>query len=269
MIGAMSVRSRNLARQPKATDLGPGLGEEMALFAPDLDVPASDAKSVHGAEGHRQRLRARLMTVGPEALADHELLEVLLFLAVPRRDTKAIAKRILAQFGSFSAALAASPAELLEVEDVGPAAVAAIKTAKAAAERLLRAEIMQRPVLDNWDRVIDYLRAIMSREKIEQFRVLFLDARNRLMADEVQGRGSVSHTPVYPREVVKRALNLHATAMIVVHNHPSGDPTPSREDVTMTEELAQAAASLGIVLHDHVIVGNGTWTSMRREGFLG
>jgi DNA repair protein RadC len=139
---------------------------------------------------------------------------------------------------------------------------------RASALRLAKAEVMDRPVLNNWDRLMDYLNAVMSREKIEQFRVLFLDNRNRLLADEAQARGTVNHTPVYPREVVRRALELHATALILVHNHPSGDPTPSREDVAMTGEARDAAAVLSIVLHDHVIVGNGRWTSFRREGLL-
>ncbi len=151
---------------------------------------------------------------------------------------------------------------------MGEAAAAALKTVQAAALRLARAEIFSRPVLSNWDKLMEYLNAVLAREKVEQFRVLFLDGRNRLLADEAQARGTVNHTPVYPREVVKRALELHATALILVHNHPSGDPTPSREDIDMTREVRDAAATLGVVLHDHVIVGNGNWTSFRAQGLL-
>ena len=154
------------------------------------------------------------------------------------------------------------------IEGLGEAGAAALKTVVAAAHRLARAEVIDRPVLSNWDRLMDYLNAVLARERIEQFRVLFLDKRNRLLADEAQGRGTVDHTPVYPREVVKRALELHATAIILVHNHPSGDPTPSREDIDMTREVKTAAAVLDVLLHDHVIVGNGRWTSFRREGLL-
>jgi len=213
-------------------------------------------------------MRARLVSAGPEALADHEMLEMVLFLALPRRDTKPIARALLNRFGSFAAAIAAPPNDLRGVEGLGEAGMAALKLVQGAALRLARAEVMDRPVLANWDRLIEYLNAVLSRERIEQFRVLFLDTRNRLLADEAQGRGTVNHTPVYPREVVKRALELHATALILVHNHPSGDPTPSREDVAMTAEVKNAAAVLSVVLHDHIIVGNGRWLSFRQEGLL-
>jgi DNA repair protein RadC len=176
--------------------------------------------------GHRERLRQKLLTAGPEALADYELLELLLFFAVLRRDTKPIARALVARFGSFANVLAASPAELKEVEGAGDSVVAVIKAAQASALRLLRAEVKAQPVLNNWDRLTGYLTAVMAREPIEQFRVLFLDTKNRLIADEAQARGTVNHTPVYPREVVKRCLELGATALILVHNHPSGDPDP-------------------------------------------
>lgn len=213
-------------------------------------------------------MRARLLTAGPDALADHELLEMVLFLALPRRDTKPIARNLLARFGSFAAAIAAPLPDLLSTEGLGEAGAAALKTVQAAALRLARAEVLHRPVLNNWDRLMEYLNTVLSRERVEQFRVLFLDNRNRLLADEAQARGTVNHTPVYPREVLKRALELHATALILVHNHPSGDPTPSREDIAMTQEIRQAAQSLSVVLHDHVIVGNGRWLSFRKEGLL-
>jgi DNA repair protein RadC len=242
-----------------------GLAEQPGL----LDTPhAAPAAAAPGVEGHRERLRTRLLTAGAEALADHELLEAVLFLAILRRDTKPVARALIARFGSFAAVIAAPPAELATVQDVGPSAIAAIKTVQAAALRLARAEVMQRPVLNNWDRLMDYLNAVLARERIEHFRVLFLDARNRLLADEAQSRGTVNHTPVYPREVVRRALELHATALILVHNHPSGDPTPSADDIAMTREIRDAARPLSVVLHDHVVIGNGRWLSFRREGLI-
>lgn len=240
-----------------------GLAEQFGL----LDAPPATPRTPTGAEGHRERLRARFLAAGPEALADHELLELVLF-AIPRRDTKPIARALLGRFGSFAAVIAAPAAELLKTEGLGEGGAAALKAVQAAALRLARAEVIQRPVLNNWDRLMDYLNAVLARERIEHFRVLFLDVRNRLLADEAQGRGTVNHTPVYPREVVKRALELHATALILVHNHPSGDPTPSADDIAMTREIRDAARPLSVVLHDHVIVGNGRWLSFRREGLL-
>ena len=178
-------------------------------------------------------MRERLLTAGPDALADHEMLEIVLF-ALPRRDTKPLARALLSRFGSFARVIAAPVQDLLAVDGLGEAGVAALKSVQAAALRLLRAEVIDQPVLTNWDRLMAYLSAELSRERVEQFRVLFLDNRNRLLADEAQQRGTVNHTPVYPREVAKRALELHATALILVHNHPSGDPTPSRDDIAMT-----------------------------------
>jgi DNA repair protein RadC len=239
--------------------------------APARDAPARPSAappSPAGAEGHRARMRARLLAAGPDALADHEMLEMVLFLALPRGDTKPIARALLARFGSFAAAVAAPVQELRAVEGMGEAGAAALKVVQAAALRLARAEVVNRSVLNNWGRLMAYLNAVLARERVEQFRVLFLDNRNRLLADEAQARGTVNHTPVYPREVVKRALELHATALILVHNHPSGDPTPSAEDIAMTKEIARAAQTLSVVLHDHVIVGNGRWLSFRREGLL-
>lgn len=223
---------------------------------------------VHGAEGHRARLRTRLLKAGPESLADHEVLEMMLFLALPRRDTKPIARALVTRFGSYAQAIAAPVAELLTVEGLGESGAAALKIVQAAALRLIKAEVIYRPVLNHWDRLIEYLTAVLARERIEQTRVLFLDHRNRLIADEVQSSGTVNHTPVYPRELVKRALEHHATAIILVHNHPSGDPTPSQEDIAMTREIKQAASTLSIVLHDHVIIGNGKWVSLKRLGLL-
>ena len=232
---------------------------------PDDTAPAPPAA---GVDGHRQRLRSRLLTAGPDSVADHELLELVLFLALPRRDTKPIARALLARFGSFANAIAAPLQELRAVDGMGEAGAAALKTVQAAALRLIRAEVLGRPVLGNWDQLMAYLTAVLSRERIEQVRVLFLDNRNRLLADEAQSRGTVNHTPVYPREVAKRALELHATAVILVHNHPSGDPTPSRPDIEMTQEIKSALAALSIVIHDHIIVGNGKCLSFRKEGLL-
>jgi DNA repair protein RadC len=242
----------------------PGVAEAPSLF--DLPRPQTAGRAV-GVEGHRQRLRARLLYAGPDALADHEMLEIVLF-ALPRRDTKSLARALLSRFGSFPATIAAPVPDLLGVEGLGEAGAAALKSVQAAALRLMRAEVIDQPVLTNWDRLIAYLGAELSRERVEQFRVLFLDNRNRLLADEAQQRGTVNHTPVYPREVARRALELHATALILVHNHPSGDPTPSPDDIAMTRQIKAAAAALSIVLHDHIIVGNGRYVSFCREGLL-
>jgi len=239
----------------------PGLG------ASD-EPPEALAAAPPGSEGHRARMRNRLLTAGPDALADHEMLEMLLFLALPRRDTKAFARALLARYGSFANAIAAAPQDLRAVEGLGEAGIAALKLAQAAALRLMRGEVVGQPVLNNWDRLMAYLNAVLARERVEQFRVLFLDNRNRLLADEAQARGTVNHTPVYPREVVKRALELQSSALILVHNHPSGDPSPSVDDIAMTREVKGAATALSIVLHDHVIIGNGCWLSFRREGLL-
>jgi DNA repair protein RadC len=241
-----------------------GLREDQLVLG---ELPPPDPLA-SAAEGHRARLRQRLLTAGPDSVADHEMLELVLFLALPRRDTKPIARALLARFGSFANAIAAPLNDLRAVDGMGEAGAAALKTIQAAALRLAKAEVIGMPVLNNWDRLMGYLNAVLARERIEHFRILFLDTRNRLLADEAQGRGTVNHTPVYPREVVKRALELNATAIILVHNHPSGDPTPSPDDISMTQEIRQALRAVSIALHDHVIVGNGAWTSLRREGLL-
>jgi len=248
---------------PGLAEASPGL---LDLAASPLASPAPSPPP--GPEGHRGRMRQRLLTAGPEALQDYEMVEMLLFLANPRRDTKPAAKALMARFGSFAGVISASAMHLKQVEDVGDGAVAALKLVQAAALRLMREEVRAQPVLNNWQRLIDYLSAALAREPVEQFRILFLDSKNRLLADEAQARGTVNHTPVYPREVVKRALEVQATALILVHNHPSGDPTPSRADIEMTAEIKAAAAMLGIVLHDHLIIGNGRHLSFRREGLL-
>jgi DNA repair protein RadC len=249
-----------MSRRPT---LPKGFAEQSTLLDA-LDPPPMD----FGTEGHRARMRERLLRAGPDALADHEMIEMLLFLALPRRDTKPIARLLLARFGSFANAIAAPLAELRGIEGLGEAGIAALKLTQAAAIRLSRAEILDRPVISNWDLLMTYLRTVVGRERVEQFRVLFLDTRNRLLADEAQAKGTVNHTPVYAREVVKRALELHATALILVHNHPSGDPTPSADDRHTTEDIRNATDAIGIALHDHVIVGNGEYFSFRQSGLL-
>ena len=231
--------------------------------APDAPFPST------GPHGHRHRMREKLLARGPGALADYELLEMLLFLAMPKGDTKPLAKALINQHGSFAGVLAAPQDKLLDSRGLGEHSVAALKLVQAAALRMMQAELREQPVLNNTERLDAYLAAAMSRDKVEQFRVLFLDSKNRLIADEVQGKGTVNHTPVYVREVIKRALELHATALILVHNHPSGDPTPSRGDIEITGELRQAATLLEITVHDHLIIGNGRQFSFRREGMLG
>jgi len=214
-------------------------------------------------EGHRQRLRARLSAAGPEALPDYELLELLLTRAIPRRDTKGLAKELIAEFGSFAGALNAPVHRLEEMDGVGPAVIAQFQIARAVAQRLARAQIMQKPALSSWSDVIDYLRIAQGFELKEQFRILFFDKKNVLIADEVQGRGTVDHTPVYVREVVKRALELSASALILVHNHPSGDTTPSRADIEMTRLIVEATRTVGIAVHDHIIVGSQGHASLK------
>src|SRR6476469_6492768 len=216
--------------------------------------------------GHRERLRRRFREAGADALPDYELLEMILFRAVPRRDTKPLAKAVLAQFGSFAEALNAPEERLREVPGLGEAAITEIKLVRAAAIRLMRGEVLERPVLSSWSQVLDYCRASMGFEAREQFRILFLDKRNQIIADEVQQKGTVDHTPVYVREVVKRALELSATAIVLVHNHPSGDPTPSRADIEMTKQIVSSAKNLGIVVHDHIIVGKQGHASFRGLG---
>ena len=213
-------------------------------------------------------MRTKLLERGEQALADYELLEMLLFFAQPKGDTKPLAKALINQFGSFSRVLTAPTATLLATRGLGPHSVAAIRLVQAAAVRLAQAEMAEQPVISNHERLSDYLRTVMSREPVEQFRVLFLDTRNRLLADEVLGRGTINHAPAYPREVARRALELHATALVLVHNHPSGDPSPSRDDIAMTHAVRLAVEAIGVVVHDHVIVGRARTFSFRQEALL-
>ena len=205
--------------------------------------------------GHRERLRGRFRESGAEAISDYELLELVLFRAIPQRDVKPLAKDLIAKFGSFAEAVSAAPARLAEVKGIGNAAITELRIVQAAASRLARGQLRKRPVLSSWSSVIDYCRTTMAFAEKEQFRVLFLDKRNQLIVDELQQVGTVDHTPVYPREVVKRALELSATALILVHNHPSGDPTPSHADIEMTQTIIKVAGPLGIAVHDHIVVG--------------
>lgn len=233
-----------------------------------LFVPARADSQDNGSAGHRARLRQRFASGGADAMPDYELLELTLFAAIPRRDTKPLAKLLLARFGSFAEVIAAPRARLLEVPGVGETVASHLKIVEAAARRAARTGVIGRPALSSWAALIDYCTAAMAREPVEQFRVLFLDRKNILVADEVQNRGTIDHTPVYPREIVKRALELSASALILVHNHPSGDPTPSRADIEMTREIASAAKALHIALHDHLVIGRSGHASFKSLGLL-
>jgi DNA repair protein RadC len=225
-----------------------------------LGEKAGDLPHFHG---HRERLKARFRRSGADAFEDYELLELILFQSLPRRDTKPLAKALLTRFGSFSEVLAAPEERLKEVDGVGGAVAHQLKVVLAAAQRFARDPIRRSTVLDSWAGVVDYCRVAMAFAPIEQFRILFLDRKNQVIADEVQQSGTIDHTPVYPREVVKRALELSATAIILVHNHPSGDPTPSRADIDMTKSVVEIAKPLGIAVHDHIIVGKQGHVSFR------
>jgi DNA repair protein RadC len=213
--------------------------------------------------GHRERLRKRFLEAGDESLADYELIELILFRAIPRRDVKPLAKELVKKFGSFAEVVSAAPARLKEVEGVSAAVAAEFKIVEASARRFAKGVVKKRRALGSWSEVIDYCRTAMAFEDHEEFRVLFLDKKNGLIADEAQGIGTVDHTPVYPREVVKRALELAASAVLLVHNHPSGDPTPSTQDVKMTLDIIAIAAPLGVTVHDHIIVGRQGHASLR------
>lgn len=228
---------------------------------------AKPAETAHQV-GHRQRLRERFLKGGADALPDYELLELVLFRAMPRQDVKPLAKQLIATFGSFAEALSADPERLAEVKGIGDAAIAEFKIIQAAALRLSQAQVLNRPAISSWSALLEYCNASMAYNKIEQFRILFLDRKNILIADEVQQRGTVDHTPVYPREIVKRALGLNASSIILVHNHPSGDPTPSQADIEMTRKIADSAKPLGITIHDHLIIGKGQHASFRSLGLL-
>ena len=221
-----------------------------------------------GNTGHRERLRDRFRKGGADALPDYELIELLLFRAIPRRDVKPLAKALIQHFGSFAEVISAPDDRLSAVPGLGDAAITELRIVRAAALRLMQGQVRQRSVLASWSDVLGYCRAAMAFETKEQFRILFLDKRNHLIADEVQQRGTVDHTPVYVREIVKRALELSSTALILVHNHPSGDPTPSRADIDMTRTIIATAKPLGILVHDHLIIGKDGHTSFRSKGLI-
>ena len=234
---------------------------EPAPSAPPAKLPSYIAD-------HRARLRDRFLDGGADAMPDYELLEMVLFRANARTDMKPLARALLDRFGSFDATITAPEAELLKLPKIGRAIVAELKLIEAAAQRLMRARVLNRPVLSSWQALLDYCQTAMAHRDTEQFRILFLDRKNSLIADEPQARGTVDHVPVYPREVVKRALELNASALILVHNHPSGDPTPSQPDIDMTAQVAQAAAALGLTIHDHLVIGKSCEFSFRANGLL-
>jgi DNA repair protein RadC len=234
----------------------------MADFTPQDDSSTKDAA------GHRARLRDRLLTSGGEALADHELVEYLLTLAIPRRDTKPLAKALLREFGGIGPLVAADPESLRRVPGMGDTSAAAIKIVQAAVQRVLYGEVAGRPVLGNWAGLLDYLRADMAHRMNERVRVLHLDSRNHLIRDEVMSDGSIDQSAIYVREVVRRALELGSAAIILVHNHPSGDLNPSRNDIAITRDVAETCKRLGIALHDHVIIAGGGHTSLRSQGLI-
>ncbi len=217
---------------------------------------------------HRQRLRQRFLEAGAASLADYEMLEIVLFRAIPRRDVKPLAKTLLDLFGDFNGVISAPIPRLMNVSGVGDAVICELKIVEAAAHRLARARVMNRPALSSWSSLMTYCKTCMAHRDTEQFRILFLDRKNVLVADEEQSKGTVDHVPVYPREVVKRALELNASAVILVHNHPSGDPTPSQSDIDMTRQVEDAARAVGLVVHDHVIVGKEHDTSFRSLGLI-
>lgn len=234
--------------------------------AADIGLPFHAGEPHH--HGHRERLRERFLEGGAGAMPDYELMELVLFAAIPRRDVKPLAKKLIAHFGSFAEAIAAPRARLREVDGIGEAVVTQLKIVEAAALRLSRTAMLNRPALSSWSALIDYCTAAMARSPQEEFRVLFLDRKNVLIADEVQARGTIDHAPVYPREIVKRALEIGASAVILVHNHPSGDPTPSRADIEMTRDVTAAAKALKIAVHDHLVIGRSGHASFRALGLL-
>lgn len=217
---------------------------------------------------HRKRLRERFLQAGAAAMPDYELLEMVLFRAIPRRDVKPLARLLLDTFGDFNRTISAPKERLMQVSGVGEAVMQELRIVEAAAHRLARSRVMQTHVLSCWDAVLDYCHTTMAHRETEQFRILFLDRKNVLIADEEQAKGTVDHVPVYPREVVKRALELNASAIILVHNRPSGDPTPSDADIAMTEQINTAAQALGLTLHDHLIIGRSREVSFRSAGYL-
>ena len=252
---------------PKAMAEAPQLFELLDRDEVALS-PATATPAPSYLKDHRTRLRQRFLRGGAVAMPDYELLELVLFRAIPRQDVKPIARRLIETFGDFSGVLSAPAPRLREVNGVGDAVIVELKVVEAAAHRFAQSKVLRRQVISGWDAVVSYCRTVMAHRDTEQFRVLYLDRKNVLIADEAQGEGTVDHVPVYPREVVKRSLELNASAIILVHNHPSGDPAPSPEDIQMTRNIDTAAAALSIALHDHIIVGRAGETSFRAQGLL-
>ncbi len=245
-------------------DDGEGFFEAPVLLRPSgmMDFSSEHVLS------HRKRLRARFMTGGVSAVADYELLELVLFRAIPRQDVKPLAKRLLHVFGDFNRVISAPVTRLAQLAGVGEAVIRELKIVEAAAHRLAQAKVLGQHALSSWPALMAYCKTVMAHRETEQFRILFLDRKNILIADEEQGKGTVDHVPVYPREVVKRALELNASAVILVHNHPSGDPTPSLADIEMTTKIIEAADTLGIKVHDHIVIGKDTDASFRSLGLI-
>jgi len=248
-----------MLKQPRAKEAQPprGIADAGRVFVAHGDL-----------SGHRDRLRERFVSGGSDALPDYELLELVLFAAIPRRNVKPLAKYLLARFGSFADVIAAPRERLLEIDGAGESVVTQLKIIEAAALRLSKTKLIGKPALSSWQALLDYCKAAMARAVREEFRVLFLDRKNVLITDEVQSAGTIDHTPVYPREIVKRALELNASSLILVHNHPSGDPTPSRADIEMTRNIAAAARPLGIAIHDHLVIGRSGHASFKSLGLL-
>ncbi|WFE76140.1 DNA repair protein RadC [Roseinatronobacter sp. S2] len=240
----------------------------LPLFGAVAGVTVPPAPVPSYLRDHRKRLRARFLDGGADAMPDYELLELLLFRAIPRQDVKPLARSLIDTFGDLNRVIAAPAARLRAVGGVGDAVIAELKLAQACAQRMARARVMNRPVISSWAALLDYCHTAMSHRETEQFRVLFLDRKNVLVADEAQGQGTVDHVPVYPREILRRALELNASALILVHNHPSGDPTPSQADIDMTQTILAACAALSITLHDHIVIGQSCELSFRSSGLL-
>ncbi len=226
-----------------------------------------DAEKPHY-HGHRDRLRGRLLDNGPDALQDYELLELILFSAIPRRDVKPLAKDLLSAFGGLPELMNASLEELIKVKGISESTALLLQTMTAISHRALKAELMHKPILNSWARLMEYCQATMAHEKKEHFRILFMNKKNELIGDEIQNSGTVDHTPAYPREIMKRALELGATALILVHNHPSGDPNPSQADVDMTHAIMRAAEPFSIVIHDHIVVSRNGYSSLKNQGLM-
>jgi len=241
--------------------IAPGFDEAVPVAAPRGKTPSYLAD-------HRKRLRERFRIGGAQAMPDYELLELVLFRAIPRQDVKPLAHALLETFGDFNRVLSAAPERLTDISGVGDAVVTELKIVEAAAQRLARSKVLNTHALSSWDALLDYCHTTMAHRDTEQFRVLYLDRKNYLIADEEQAKGTVDHVPVYPREVAKRALELNASALILVHNHPSGDPTPSQADIDMTAQIDLACSALGLILHDHLVIGKSREVSFRAQGLL-